>query len=136
MIVEQDVETVVVDAQRLEDFVIKVFLKLGMTESNARDAAEVLIKADITGVDSHGVPRLPNYVNRLKAGAIEANLQPFTIPPELEETWQVEADFIRLVRGELEEGHPTFREGVGYTELAEATMCSAREGRWVSLPLA
>lgn len=75
MIVEQDVETVVVDAQRLEDFVIKVFLKLGMTESNARDAAEVLIKADITGVDSHGVPRFPNYVNRLKAGAIEANPQ-------------------------------------------------------------
>ena len=66
----------------------------------------------------------------------EANLQPFTIPPELEETWQVEADFIRLVRGELEEGHPSFHEGVAYTELSEATMLSAREGRWVSLPLA
>jgi len=73
MVVKQEVETVVVDAQRTEEFVREVFIKLGMTPDNAREAAEVLIKADITGVDSHGVPRLPNYVARLKAGAIIPN---------------------------------------------------------------
>lgn len=73
MIVEQDVETVVVEAQRLEDFVVQVLSKLGLTAEHAHEVAEVLLKADLTGVDSHGVPRLPNYVTRLKSGAVKAN---------------------------------------------------------------
>lgn len=73
MIVQHDVETVLVDAQRLEDFVIEVFMTLGLTADNARESAEVLLKADLTGVDSHGVPRLPNYVARLKSGAVIPN---------------------------------------------------------------
>ncbi|MBI2888152.1 MAG: Ldh family oxidoreductase [Chloroflexi bacterium] len=73
MVVEQEIDTVVVDAQRLEDFVVRVLTTLGMTAQNAKETAEVLIKADITGVDSHGVPRLPNYVARIKAGTVKPN---------------------------------------------------------------
>ncbi|MBI2887589.1 MAG: Gfo/Idh/MocA family oxidoreductase [Chloroflexi bacterium] len=62
-------------------------------------------------------------------------LRVLLIPPELEETWQVEADFVRLVRGELPEGRPTFADGVKYTEFTEAALLSAHEGRWVTLPL-
>ena len=62
-----------VDAQRLEEFVVTVFTTLGLTESNARDAADVLIKSDIYGIESHGIPRLPGFVNRLKSGAAQAN---------------------------------------------------------------
>lgn len=63
------------------------------------------------------------------------SLQVLPLPPELEESWQVEADFIRLVRGELDEAHPTFYEGMKYTEFTAAAMLAAREGRWVELPL-
>jgi len=62
-----------VDAKELEQFVVTVFTTLGLTEANARDAAAVLIKADIVGVESHGVPRLRNYVTRLQTGAVQAN---------------------------------------------------------------
>ncbi len=65
----------------------------------------------------------------------DEGLRRLSIPPDLEETWQVEADFIRLLRGELDEGHPSFHEGVAYTEHAEAALISAREGRWVTLLL-
>jgi len=70
---ETESDSVLVDAKRLEQFVVDVFTCLGLTEANARDAAEVLIKADIYGVESHGVPRLANYVARLKSGAVQPN---------------------------------------------------------------
>jgi len=70
---EIDPDSVVVDAGRLEQFIITVFTTLGLTTTNARESAEILIKADIYGIDSHGVPRLPNYVTRLKSGAVQAN---------------------------------------------------------------
>ena len=70
---EIDVENVVVDAQRLEEFVVTVFTTLGLTESNARDAADVLVKSDIYGIESHGMPRLQGFVNRLKSGSVQAN---------------------------------------------------------------
>ena len=65
----------------------------------------------------------------------DSGLGALAIPPELEETWQVEVDFIRLVRGEIEEAHPNFAEGVKNTEFLEAAHISAQEGRWVNLPL-
>ena len=66
-------DSVLVDAQRLERFVFTVFTTMGLSESNARDAADVLVKSDIYGIDSHGVPRLAGYVNRLRTGAAEGN---------------------------------------------------------------
>jgi L-2-hydroxycarboxylate dehydrogenase (NAD+) len=70
---EIDAERVLVDAKQLEQFVVTVFITLGLTEANARDAAIVLVKSDIYGIESHGVPRLAGYVNRLKSGALQAN---------------------------------------------------------------
>jgi len=70
---EIDVDSVLVDAKSLEQFVVTVFTTLGLTESNARDAADVLIKADVYGIESHGVPRLANYVTRLKNGVVQPN---------------------------------------------------------------
>ena len=73
MTTEIDVDSVLVDAKSLEQFVVTVFTTLGLTESNARDAADVLIKADVYGIESHGVPRLANYVTRLKNGVVQPN---------------------------------------------------------------
>jgi len=71
--IEEDEVSVVCDADRLQKFVVDVFRALGLTESNARDATAVLLKADILGIESHGVPRLRNYVTRLQTGAVETN---------------------------------------------------------------
>ena len=70
---EADTDSVLVDALRLERFVFTAFSTLGLSESNARDAADVLVKSDVYGIESHGVPRLAGYVDRLRTGSIEAN---------------------------------------------------------------
>ncbi|MFT6960801.1 MAG: LDH2 family malate/lactate/ureidoglycolate dehydrogenase [Flammeovirgaceae bacterium] len=46
----------------LQQFSKKVFLAMGCPEADAQLASEVLISADLRGVDSHGVARLIGYV--------------------------------------------------------------------------
>jgi LDH2 family malate/lactate/ureidoglycolate dehydrogenase len=46
----------------LQQFSKNVFLAMGCPESDAQLASEVLISADLRGVDSHGVARLIGYV--------------------------------------------------------------------------
>ncbi|MEM1003366.1 MAG: Ldh family oxidoreductase [Bacteroidota bacterium] len=50
------------DYKRLENFCKNVFIHIGCNETDASLAAEVLINADLRGVDSHGVARLIGYV--------------------------------------------------------------------------
>ncbi|MEJ7647157.1 MAG: Ldh family oxidoreductase [Chryseolinea sp.] len=46
----------------LSTFAFNTFLKIGCTESEARLATEVLLMADLRGIDSHGLARLSGYV--------------------------------------------------------------------------
>ena len=46
----------------LRTFTESVFLKIGCSEDHAKLAADVLIKSDLRGIDSHGVARLSGYV--------------------------------------------------------------------------
>ncbi|MDF9795577.1 L-2-hydroxycarboxylate dehydrogenase (NAD+) [Catalinimonas alkaloidigena] len=46
----------------LYNFTYNVFRKIGCPNNDAELAAEVLLKADLRGVDSHGVARLTGYV--------------------------------------------------------------------------
>ncbi len=59
-------------AQYLQDFIKNVFLKMGSSEEDASLAAEVLISADLRGVDSHGVARLSGYVRLWEKGRLNA----------------------------------------------------------------
>lgn len=52
----------IIDVKRLETFTKKVFLSIGCSEDDANLATSVLIKADLRGIDSHGVARLIGYV--------------------------------------------------------------------------
>ncbi len=58
--------------QQLKDFCRDVFLKIGCPTEDALIAAEVLLSADLRGVDSHGVARLSGYVRLWEAGRINA----------------------------------------------------------------
>ena len=52
----------------------RVFESLGVPPDDAREASACLIKAELRGVDSHGLVRLPVYARRLQAGIV--NPQP------------------------------------------------------------
>ena len=73
MATEVEPDSVLVDADGLERFVVDLFRTQGLTEKNAKDAAAVLVKSDVLGIESHGVPRLRNYITRLQGGLVEAN---------------------------------------------------------------
>jgi ureidoglycolate dehydrogenase (NAD+) len=51
-----------VQAQPLTDFTQAVFEAVGMVAGDAADVAELLVWANLRGVDSHGVLRIPWYV--------------------------------------------------------------------------
>ncbi|GAA4304215.1 Ldh family oxidoreductase [Compostibacter hankyongensis] len=55
---------------RLLSFSERVFCAMGCSEADAALAAEVLLSADLRGVDSHGVARLSGYVRLWEAGRI------------------------------------------------------------------
>lgn len=56
----------------LFDFAENVFKQIGCPEEQARTAAEVLLSADLRGVDSHGIARLSGYIRLWEAGRINA----------------------------------------------------------------
>lgn len=57
-------------ADYLKDFSAKVFMQFGISNADARQAAEVLVKSDLRGIDSHGVARLHTYFDMLELGRI------------------------------------------------------------------
>lgn len=60
-------------AAELRRFCRFVFERLGVNREDASVAADVLIRADLEGTDSHGISRLPIYAKRMKEGRIHAN---------------------------------------------------------------
>ena len=56
--------------RQLFDFTQAVFLHMGCPPQDAKLATEVLLEADLRGVDSHGVARLSGYVRLWEAGRI------------------------------------------------------------------
>jgi len=56
--------------EQLETFCIRVLEKLGVPREEAEITAKTMVTANLRGVDTHGVLRLPLYAARLKTGAI------------------------------------------------------------------
>ena len=55
---------------KLREFTQHVFLKMGCSTEHAVLAADVLLKSDLRGIDSHGVARLKGYVRLWEKGRI------------------------------------------------------------------
>lgn len=62
----------IVDHKKLEQLVESVFLAMGCLPEQARTATEVLVAADLRGIDSHGVARLSGYVRLWEVGRVQA----------------------------------------------------------------
>jgi L-2-hydroxycarboxylate dehydrogenase (NAD+) len=56
----------------LREFTHEVFIHMGCPLEQAAMASEVLLSADLRGIDSHGVARLSGYVRLWEAGRINA----------------------------------------------------------------
>ena len=52
--------------EKLHSFLDRVFTKLGLAEEDAAWTAETLVAAELRGVTSHGVIRMPHYSRRLE----------------------------------------------------------------------
>lgn len=78
-------------AEDLKAYSIRFFVKHGVPEADARIAAEILVSADMRGVDSHGVIRLDTYYGtRLRAGLIDP-LTPLSVLRETPTTLSLDA---------------------------------------------
>lgn len=62
-----------VDAEMLERYTMDVLVGFGLKPDDARISAEVLVASDIRGIDSHGVPRMGYYTERLRKGLINVD---------------------------------------------------------------
>ncbi len=58
--------------QTLRTFTFTVFKKMGCTDDHATLAADVLLRSDLRGIDSHGVARLSGYVRLWEKKRINA----------------------------------------------------------------
>ncbi|MGI6150864.1 MAG: Ldh family oxidoreductase [Christensenellales bacterium] len=55
--------------ERMEDFMTRAFIAIGVPEEDAKICAAVLIESDKRGIDSHGVGRFkPIYIDRINEG--------------------------------------------------------------------
>lgn len=68
-----------------------VLVACGLPANDARDCAEVLVRTNLHGVDSHGISRLPAYVAMLRAG--EMSIAPQVQVTERAGTLVVDADY-------------------------------------------
>lgn len=72
-------DKVIVQAKPLSAFCVRVFEKLDVPTADAKTTADVLVAADLRGIDSHGVARLRRYVKGLQDGVMFANPKEMTV---------------------------------------------------------
>lgn len=63
-------EQTFVNHQNLQTYVTDLFLAAGMPEADAAYSAECMVLTNLWGIDSHGVLRLPIYLQRVRSKAI------------------------------------------------------------------
>jgi len=65
------VKYIIVSEEELREFSVKIFMKVGVPEAWAENIAEHLVLANLRGVDSHGVIRIPYYVEGIRKGWVK-----------------------------------------------------------------
>ncbi len=65
-VMTDDKDSYIFPSGQLKDFSTAVFMHFGVPRGDAEQAAEVLAKSDLRGIDSHGVARLHTYFEMLE----------------------------------------------------------------------
>lgn len=61
------------DAQSFAEAVLEAN---GVSKDNATIIARGLVQADLRGVDSHGINRIPSYMSRVRNGVLDPKAEP------------------------------------------------------------
>jgi uncharacterized oxidoreductase len=77
---------------RLTDFTVKMLKAVGSSDEEARIVAEHLVQANLYGVDSHGVIRIPEYMDEIEHGRMKTKISPRIIK-ETKATATIDAQF-------------------------------------------
>lgn len=59
--------------ERLNDYSVELFNKLGFKKEESEIISDILIEADLRGINSHGVARIPIYAQRIMSGSINVD---------------------------------------------------------------
>lgn len=102
----------ILTAQQLRDVVYEILVAAGATVDTADTVAVHLADANLTGHDSHGLIRIPDYVERIEEGRVD---------PQAEPTIAYEHKAVARV-----DGHGVFGQ-VGAKFATETAVCLARE---------
>jgi uncharacterized oxidoreductase len=62
----------VFEAAKLEEMCARIFQGAGLSEEEARRVSRSLVESNLMGHDSHGVIRVPQYIQMLKKGRVKA----------------------------------------------------------------
>src|ERR1700754_3756341 len=54
----------------LEAWVSRVFIAAGVSAEDARRTANVLLRTNLRGIDTHGISRVPGYVQKIQSGEV------------------------------------------------------------------
>ena len=68
-----------IDVDALLGLVTQIFTRVGMDEADARLLADSLVFADLRGVHSHGVLRVPEYVEKLTVNGVNPQGKPHIV---------------------------------------------------------
>lgn len=71
--------TTPVDADRLNAFCRSALERLGVPSDQAATIADSLVDANLQGIDSHGIVRLPQYAGRIRGGGLRPTTELVTI---------------------------------------------------------
>lgn len=58
------------------EFTQRILTANGVSSEDAATVADNLVSADLRGVDSHGINRLPSYIKRIRQGVLDPRAQP------------------------------------------------------------
>ena len=89
-----------VHAADVEAFIARAFEAVGVPGEDAKSIAEFMTRADVNGSEGHGVFRLPQYIRRIKGGAVN-------VRPDIRV--EREAAAMALVHGDNGMGHLVMR---------------------------
>jgi LDH2 family malate/lactate/ureidoglycolate dehydrogenase len=121
----------------LHEIVCAVFERCGMAVSDAEVLSDQLVKADLRGIHSHGVMRVPLYVGKLREGGVEPRGRPRVTKDAIAATVIDDGNNMGLIAGVFAMSQAIARAratGVAVAAVGNSNHCGAMEYyvRWRS----
>ena len=86
-----------ISAKILKKKIIQIFKKYNLKSSHAKISAEVLVKAELVGSQSHGISRLKMYCDRIKRNLI--NSKPKIVIKKISKLLKINIDTLNDLAG-------------------------------------